>query len=194
MATDAIELAAGREAATATWNAFPYYERRYGERGRLFCDSDTGWLITRCDAGAATACRDVEWLGDVLSARGMPRYLLETHLANLHGELVATRVWPRKRFTPLLAAARQLARRREAAIATSDFRRLSSAFDEAMHGNERRVERFGVVIVAAVADEASGVDRAVDAVTDWACDESLFDAGWIARVHATVAEARSLRA
>ncbi len=82
VSTDERELRAGREAAAQSWDECPYYEARFGERGRLFCDSDTSWLITRCDAGRGNALRDIRWLGGVLSSRGIPQILLERHLAN----------------------------------------------------------------------------------------------------------------
>lgn len=189
--TDPLELDAGRKAAAVTWSTFPYYERRFADRGRLFCDSDTGWLIARCDAGPANLLRDVLWLARVLSARGMPQYLLETHLMNLHRALVKVGAWPRARFRPLRTSSRELARLRNAAIPEVTFASLAKRFDTEVEAIPERVERFGAIVVAAVADERNGIARAVSSLEEWACDPSLFGAQWIETVRDTIARARA---
>ena len=185
--SDALELAAGRDAAAVTWAQFPYYEARYGERGRMFCDSDTAWLVTRVDAGRQVAIHDIRWLGDVLASRGMPQYLLETHLVNLERALSAVGIWPRSRFAPLRNAIADLRKARLAQVSDEDFLRLAAAFDAEVAGISARVERFGAVLVAAVADERSGIRNALAAVTTWACDPQRFPSRWIEAVRATVA-------
>ena len=189
--TDPLELDAGRAAAAVTWEAFPYYERRFADRGRLFCDSDTGWLIARCDAGPANLMRDVLWLGRVLSARGMPQYLLETHLMNLHRALVKLGAWPRARFRPLRTSSRELARLRTAAILGPTFESLANHFDHEVSAIPERVEHFGAIVVAAVADERNGIARAVTSLEEWACDASIFGPDWVRVVRATIERART---
>lgn len=186
VATDSLELKAGAEAAVETWNAFPYYERRYADRGRLFCNSDTAWLITRCDAGRQVAVRDVRWLGEVLSSRGMPQYLLEVHLGNLYRALVRVDVWPRKRFEPLRQAMKTLTRVRTAHMTEETFNQLASSFDSKMSKEACRVERFGVTVVAAVADSRAGIGNAVPSLRSWACDPALFSRRWVRAVDETI--------
>ncbi len=57
--------------------AFSYYEKRYGERGQRFTDSDVAWLAALPGLSAEVICNQVLWLGRVLSSRGMPFLLLE---------------------------------------------------------------------------------------------------------------------
>ena len=171
---------------------FPYYERRYGERGRRFCGSDTAWLITLCDRGRAVAIEQTNWLGAVLSSRGMPQYLLEQHLLVLHDEL--KRAMPRgaRRYAVLQHCARQLATRRESKIAPEEFHRLARAFDERVASVRGGLEGMGPVLVSAVADEALGLTRAVSSLESFLCDEKEFASKWRHAVRDTIAEARSL--
>lgn len=69
---------------------FSYYERRYGERGRRFTDSDAAWLALLAEQPEEVVRDQVLWLGRVLSSRGMPLLLLERQLELLVEELVAT--------------------------------------------------------------------------------------------------------
>jgi len=68
---------------------FSYYERRYGERGRRFTDSDAAWLAALTTESFAVISDQVLWLGRVLSARGMPFLLMERQLEILAEELGA---------------------------------------------------------------------------------------------------------
>jgi hypothetical protein len=56
----------------------------------------------------------------------------------------------------------------------------------------RRVlsSRWGELIVAAVADEASGMENAVNSIEDWMTDASRFSIGWIQAVRSLIAKAR----
>ncbi len=51
---------AAQRAIGAIYAEFPYYEERYGERGRAFSTTDSGWLVTLPRMGAllATAVAD----------------------------------------------------------------------------------------------------------------------------------------
>jgi heme oxygenase len=66
---------------------FSYYERRYGERGHRFTDSDAAWLAALADKPPFVVSNQVLWLGRVLSARGMPFLLMERQLEILVEEL-----------------------------------------------------------------------------------------------------------
>jgi heme oxygenase len=77
---DVREVHAALLAGERSREAWPYYEARYGERGLRFTRSDSAWLVTLLREGVEVAARQIAWLGRVLAARGMPRYLLELHL------------------------------------------------------------------------------------------------------------------
>lgn len=183
IASDPRELEAGAIAEQRTWREFPYYERRYGARGRRFGASDTGWLITLCDR--SDAMRQASWLGAVLSSRGMPQLLLERHLAALNEELIAALPRMAGRYEVLDACSRKLARERRSVMSQADFDALAATFarDDIPH--------FGELLVSAVIDEKLGIEHAVDSIEKWATDESLFDAEWIAAVRAMIAAARA---
>jgi hypothetical protein len=191
---DPAELAAAQRAIHRSWAEFPYYGRRYGARGRQFSASDSGWLVTLCDLPPAGAARQALWLGTVLSARGMPRWLLEHHLGLLADELA--RVRPEletTRYARLRGCADALRERRVARLGDRELAALEQAFDARVAPEERRVlRRMGGVLAAAVADERDGVELAVTSVVSWATDSARFSDRWVGAVHETVAEARVL--
>jgi heme oxygenase len=80
-------LQAALRAGRRCRDEFSYYERRYGERGRRFTESDAAWLAALADQPASVVTAQVQWLGRVLSARGMPFLLMERQLELLVEEL-----------------------------------------------------------------------------------------------------------
>lgn len=188
---DHRELAAALRAGERTWQRFPYYEQRYGERGKRFTASDSGWIATLPDHAQASVDRQVLWLAGVLAARGMPRWLLEVHLGHLHEELVAAVPERRPDYDKLLVAADVLRRGREAAISVEHCEAIAASFD-ARVGPElaARLPEAGRLIVAALADELAGVARAVESLESWLTDPERFPPAWAAAVRATIVEAR----
>jgi hypothetical protein len=182
---DAIELAAAQRANERSLAAFPYFEERYGERGRRFGLSDGAWLVTVTSLPAAEALTQIRWLGAVLSTRGMPRLLLEEHLRYLHEELGRDR-----KYRILGSAAGVLRKERESAIPHRAARRIAEEFDRASGG---RLARFGEILTAAVADERNGIELAVSSVEAWATDPGRFPPKWIAASRAAIAAARDAR-
>jgi hypothetical protein len=186
--TDPAELAACKAATARIWQEFPYYERRYGERGRRFGVSDSGWLATLRALSPEAAEAQVLWLAGVLAARGMPRYLMERHLELMHEELAQLDAG---RHAVLAGVAAALRTRRLAVMPGQRFMEIAQAHERRTAGMSGRVANFGVLLAAAACDERDGVERAVESVREWACDPARFDADWIDAVHATLAEARS---
>lgn len=187
--TDPGELAACLRAGRASWTEFPYYEARYAERGYRFCNSDTAWLVTLCDLEPARALEQVLWLGRVLSSRGMPQYLLECHLRNLHDELMSAQPRRASRYRNLHIASLQLRRRRRSQISLLRFRSIAAEFEAKVEGLPGRVERMGEIVVAAAADEGLGILNAVPSLVDWTCDATRFSADWIEAVQEALAGA-----
>jgi len=74
ISADAGEQAAAEAATRLSWREFPYYPKRYGERGWRFSLSDSGWLQTLCELSPDAARAQLLWLSNLLAARGMPRY------------------------------------------------------------------------------------------------------------------------
>ena len=185
------EMQAVRRATEAALRETPYYTERYGERAGLFGGSDGGWLVTLCDGDTDYIERQVLWLGRVLSARGVPRILLQRYLRLLHDDLAATVPGAAARCTALLHAAAVLAAQQRRYIADADALALARGFER--HAEEATLARLpgmGRILVGAVADEAGGIPGATAGVVQWATDPRRFPDGWIAAVKATVAEAR----
>ncbi|HEX2208128.1 MAG TPA: hypothetical protein VHG93_10635 [Longimicrobium sp.] len=187
------ELGAVRRATEASLREAPYYLERYGERGRLFGGSDGAWLLTRCRNGAEFVHRQVLWLGRVLAARGMPRWLLQRHLEFLHDEVARAIPAEREMCRLLLTAAALLRDEQRRHLSEADARALAAAFDvDADPGWVARLPRMGRILVAAVADEAAGIANAVESVESWATDSARFPERWTHAVRATLASTRAV--
>ena len=147
-------------------------------------------LIARKEQPQVNA--EVRWLGELLSARGMPQWLLERHLAFLHEELAAAVPENRERYERLLNAAAMLRNQRRAQLPERDFLDIAEAFHRRV-GPEltARLPNMGALLASAVADEAAGVARAVEQIEPWATDPSRFPAEWIVAVREAIRSARS---
>lgn len=191
--SDPVAIAAAERAIRRSWAEFPYYARRYGARGRSFSTSDSAWLVTLGELPADGAVRQVLWLGTVLAARGMPRWLLEHHLDLLVDELARVRPGPDgERYAGLRSCAAALRERRLAHLDAATFDALERGFAERAPAAElRRLRRMGGILAAAVADERDGIELAVSSIVPWVTDPARFDDAWITAVHETVAEARA---
>lgn len=189
--SDPREVRASRRAAQRSWAEFPYYGHRYGTRGRQFSLSDSGWLATVVDLTPGDAVEQVKWLGAVLSSRGMPQWMLERHLAILHEELSAALPESAGRYSILLRCADELRAMRERHFPPAEFQAQADAFDARVGEPwNRRLRGMGGILVAAVADERSGIENAVPSLTEWVCSADRFPPEWIAAVQETLARAR----
>lgn len=183
---DPVELAAATRAADRSFERFPYYRWRYGERGRRFGGSDGAWLVWLCGQSPEFARDQVRWLGAVLSSRGMPTLLLEDHLRILHEELQR-----RATYRLLKTSADELQARRRHAVSDRALDRLAGRFlDAAPEPWRSRIPEMGRLLVAAVGDERNGVEKAVTSIEEWACDADRFPARWITAVKKTLSDAR----
>jgi len=189
---DPRELEAALRAGERSWQRFPYYERRYAQRGQRFTRSDSAWLVALSEREPAVVDEQVAWLGMVLASRGMPRWMLELHLEVLHAELVAAVPGREHSYARLLGAAERLREQRLAHLDEAVLVALSTAFARQV-GDEwdRRLPETGALLAAAVADERAGIAQAVPSLADWMTDSSRFPKRWIAAVQATLAQARA---
>lgn len=185
------ELRAVQRATEVSLREEPYYLERYGERGRLFGGSDGAWLVTLCRGDEPFVRGQVLWLGRVLAARGMPRWLLRRHLEILHDELADELPGDDPRCRVLLGAAGLLRDEQREHLSDADTRALADDFRAlADPAWVARLPSMGRILAAAVADEAAGLARAVESVAEWAADPARFPPRWTAAVNATVADAR----
>ncbi|MBK7721172.1 MAG: hypothetical protein IPI32_02825 [Austwickia sp.] len=190
---DPDALAACEAAIARSYAEHPYLQQRYGDRGRRFSSSDSGWLITVTDLGREGTLDQVLWLGRVLAARGMPRLIMEEHLGYLAEELGARRPADRTTRCALLrVASDELRAKRERAIDPAEAAEITAAFASRVDPAElAALPSTARLLVAAVADEADGLPGAVDSLVEWLADGERFNPTWIEAVRATVQEART---
>ena len=185
------ELGAALRAGERSWRRFPYYALRYGGRGRRFTHSDSAWIVTVAREPLSDAKRQLRWLGALLAARGMPRWLLEVHLAELHAELVAAVPEDRAGYDHLLEVAAMFRRERFRHLDAATSTELAAAFDRRVGPDPMpTIPEAGALLVAAVADERAGLDGGVDSLLVWLADPERFSAGWVAATSETILAAR----
>lgn len=191
--TDPRELQAALGAGERTQQRFPYYERRYGERGRAFTRSDSAWVVSLAARPDGVVEQQLRWLGGVLSARGMPRWLLETHLETLHAELVVAVPDHRSSYDILLRVAATFREERFSHLDEATTAELAESFHTRLApGADEGLSEAGALMVAAVSDERNGVHGAVGSLMDWLADPSRFSEAWVDAATETVATARAL--
>jgi len=189
---DPREVQASLRAADACWERFPYFEQRYGERGRRFARSDAAWLATLCPYEPARIIQQVAWLSRVLAGRGMPTLLLQVQLEILVAQLAGAIPGKKSEYDKLLLASAELqgARRRHLTDAQADA--LTAAFHQSVGpGWSKQFPHAGALLVCAVADEMAGAHGAVDNLRHWMTDANRFPTEWIAAVEKTLVQARA---
>ena len=190
IAEDEREISAALTASNRVWALYPYYQVRYGERGKRFSDSDICWLVTLKNLDPESLCQQINWLARLLATRGMPSIMLENTIQFLHEELMRNVPENKPAYDKLLGAADMLAERRGQRIAETDFMILSHEFDD-MAGIKlaEHYKNTGSLIVSAVADEQSGIAGAVDAICAWLTDPVRFSEEWIVAVNHIIEKA-----
>jgi hypothetical protein len=186
-------LIAVDRSAFAYARAFPYLQWRYGEHGDGFVRSDHAHLIALAESDPEELDRQIRWTGDLLSGRGMPRWMLETALV-LMGR-ATQRLLPERPdiASNLYRASIDLASIRRRRMTELGFRRCAIGFADTLGFQPRRTWiGFGSILAAAVADEHDGLAHAVTRVYEWAADSRRFGDRWIAAVDKTIAHARRL--
>ncbi len=181
---DPRELLASIDAGVRTWAQYPYFEARYGDRGRCFTRSDGAWLVTLAYCDMERTVHQIDWLAGLLSHRGMPSLLLEEHLFHLQEALVRAVPERADHYRQLGANGERLRAKRLAAL--PGFDRVAASF-----GRVRPLANVGPIIAGAVVDERFGIDDAVDSVVRWLTGSQRFSADWISAVERTVTRARS---
>lgn len=188
---DLREIQAAFRAGERTVQLFPYYERRYGQRGRKFTWSDSNWLVTLAGESQASANQQILWLSRLLSIRGMPQWTMECHLVHLYEELA--RAIPEKSsvYATLYETAKLIREQRHAHLSEDALLDLDREFDLRVGPDwSAWMPHGGGLLAAAVADDRGGITRAVDNIVGWMTDASRFPAHWIEAVEATVSAAR----
>ena len=164
--SDPADLAAVEQAARALWRAFPYFAFRYGARGRAFGRSDSGYLVTLTELSDDMLRHQLRWLGELLSARGMPSILLEHQLELLgRSGRRLTRSWAER----VLAAAAEMRRARTAALPEAIFIACEISCRQAARDVPLRCGACQL-LAAAVADRALGFGAHDEALLQVMCE------------------------
>ncbi|MFW5810749.1 MAG: biliverdin-producing heme oxygenase [Thermodesulfobacteriota bacterium] len=188
---DEREIQAALQASNRGWAEFPYYQKRYGERGKRFCDSDTCWLATLITLDPESLQKQIDWLCRVLSTRGMPSILLEHSLRYLYEELVHAVPGKKNLYKKLHTAADILKKKREDCFPEKEFQILSEEFEAAAaSGGKDNCRNTGKLLISAVADEMNGIEGAVESLRIWLTDDERFSKQWIAAVNDIIQKSR----
>jgi len=192
--TDPREVAAAIRASDVIWRAFPYFELRYGPRGKRFGYSDCAYFLTLLGYAQETVNRQVEWTAGVLAQRGMPSLLLELQLRVL-GRILRREFLGGDRGEPLIRAADALRDARREKLSDAEIAALGQEFAARVGFPRHRLAiGMGTLLAAAVADELGGMRRAAASIEEWAADPAVFPSDWIDAVRATLAAARQAAA
>lgn len=181
---DGREVTAALAAGPTTHRLFPYVEWRYGERGQRFSRSDSAWLAWLTQHPQSHVDEQVVWLRSVLSNRGMPSILLETHLRVLEKHL--SRAIPERaaRYRRLVNAASRLTACRRSLLSSTDETALVENFARSVGWSSEFVVRgTGRLLVAAAVDERDGARNAVSSLERWLCDTSSLRSSTALREH-----------
>ena len=170
---DPREVHAALRAAERCLLALPYFDLRFGERGRRFTRSDSAWLaslVSGAEHSAGFVQRQIGWLGGVLAPRGIPRWTLELHLRLLHEELGRALPDHASGYAVLLACADDLTAGRRARVPDALVLRASPALLAAGPAEGVTLTEVPWLIASAIADELDGVAHARRGVIDWLVD------------------------
>ena len=185
---DPREIAAVLQAAQRSYDMHPYYLARYGERGRTFTHSDGGYLVTLTTTWQSYVDEQISWLSSLLAARGMPSWLMETHLLQLHQALRSKVPEGAARFTKLRRASTRLRKLRCARMAQADFDAVADQFNATAGPG---IGNAGGLIAAAVCDERGGSAEALPTLLKWLADPARFPPAWCFAVAQAVVRAQA---
>ena len=192
---DKREIQAALNASNRSWNEYPYYEKRYGKRGRRFSDSDTCWLATLTALDQIDLQKQVDWLCRVLATRGMPSLMMETILRYLSLELTAAIPENKTLNYKLLKSSEKLKENRLKHIEEKVFNNLAEEFEQSVETKMRKaLKNTGLLLVSAVVDEKNGIPGALSGLQKWLIDVDRFPSVWIAAVEQTINKTKSITA
>lgn len=184
---DPLEVAVTEAAAKLMWRACPYFEWRYGERGRRFGLSDAGFIVTLAQLPVPTIEQQLDWLVRLLAPRGMPGVLMEVQLRILE------RVGRKAQWTaraPLTLVARQRAQARASVLSDAALHECEMSFRAATQGLPHAFGT-GHVIAGVVADAVMGISNQEDAFSRWLIENGPSQPEWRQACRRCLALARS---
>jgi hypothetical protein len=197
--TNPLEIQGAIQAGMVCWDEFPYYEHRYGDRGRRFTVSDSVWLVSLADFSEKEAVRQVQWLAKYLSNWGMPTYTMEVTMQAMCRELNALVPDKASNYLIFNKSAQAFKEVRNAFISEREFLQCNAIFEK--HLQLKKVDdpilrdlsrNLGLLIASAFADEKAGILQARTALLEWVSDPDRFPENWIGAVEQTVREVEKM--
>lgn len=149
---------------------FSYFERRYGERGRSFTDSDAAWLALLTDQSEAVVYDQVMWLGRVLSSRGIPFLLMERQLELLVEELFAAGDVETVALQTVIA---DLKRHRCNLMSQSRFDEICGIISKTCSDLVIDFPDLPYIFVAAYLDTLAGIPECMSSLVGWLKGSSI---------------------
>ncbi len=184
MPQDPVEIDVALRAGKAAWEAYPYLNRRFGERGERFTTSDSCWLVALTRMPVETATKNLRWLRPILAIRGIPTIIMETHLRAITAGLAE--VFPGQtdlpaRFEPFLAS---IDAERRAVADPDRISRLIEEFDRRFRSSPgQKIASTAELITSAWFDERCCRAGCLPAMRNWLSDPSRFSRPWITTVN-----------
>jgi heme oxygenase len=176
-------LEAALKAGQQCRDEFSYYEKRYGERGRRFTESDVAWLAALIDQPAEIITQQAFWLGRVLSNRGMPLLLLERQLQllvkNLSKVAVSTEA--------LQTAITNMRRQRLSTIPQENFDKACRELEDTIsYTSIADFPDLPTLLVASQIDLIAGIPECKALLIAWLTEKSILAEDELVRVHGTL--------
>jgi hypothetical protein len=178
-----IELA--RKAGERAWEKFPYLQARYADRGKRFTGSDSCWLMTLVPLPPPAIRKSLFWLRDLLSVRGIPGLILETHLAQILDLAQGSQPPRNEEFRNFETVFLELRNERRKRLADELLKKIAEDWEPALQASGGKpLLGASQVLASAWADEKNGVLGAFLSVQGWLMDPSRFSKEWVARIEA----------
>jgi heme oxygenase len=178
---DPVEIEASLAAARAYMDETPYIERRYGEKGRRYTESDTAWLATLCELPLAALLQQLNWIARLRAGYGMPTHVTERQVELLVDALLVARPDRADRYQKLRDAASEMKNVRLSRLNQQQTDELLEQFEREVSGLPDRLENCGILAISAVIDELAGTESS-SRLNDWLLDPERFSPAWIAAV------------
>lgn len=189
------DLVAVLRASDKCLSEYPYFVYRYGKRGRRYTDADGAWLVTLADLKSETLHSQIDWLGGVLSNRGMPRVLMARHLEILVTELLFISAGDDPRIKALASAAENIRNDLERHF-PGHIRKFRALNLEKELGRSNDFSCFEALdlISSAVVDETDGVNKSIESLVSWLADANRFSQQWVLMIKKEVEYLKRLMA
>ncbi len=191
ISTNPLEIEAAIIAGQRCWNEFPYYEQRYGERGKRFTVSDSVWLVNLCELSPDLAFRQVKWLSDYLAHRGMPTITMEFQMECLYQELSGLIPENEPKYNKLLRVSEKLKNNRDIHIDSTLFEKSNTLFAEICRSlkiSGHNMRNTGKLIASSVADQKAGITAPESDFKSWISDPENFSPEWVQAIEKAYSE------